>query len=199
MEQVSLWVAIVLHSALLQCNFIARETGKAYHNAIVWSDGRTAEACERLQQTNSGATELVRSRAGLPIAPYFSGGKLKHLLDVVPGLRADAQRGLALFGTIDSYLVWKLTSGKEHCTDVTNASRTMLMSLRSLAWDDDLLDLFQVPRVMLPRIQPSVSLFGEVTAVQAIRGCKITGVLGDQQGMGILRSRVCKNYVTPIL
>jgi glycerol kinase len=125
----------------------------------------------------------VRSKAGLPVAPYFSGGKLRYLLDTVPGLRDDAQRGLALFGTIDSYIIWKLTGGKEHCTDVTNASRTMLMSLESLSWDDDLLSIFGVPRAMLPRIQPSVSLFGEVTAVQAIRGCKITGVLGDQQGM----------------
>lgn len=161
----------------------------------MWSDSRTADACERLRQTNPAAIDLVRTRAGLPVAPYFSGGKLKYLLDTVPGLREDAEKGVALFGTIDTYLIWKLTGGRQHCTDVTNASRTMLMSLGDLAWDDDLLGIFGVPRAMLPCIQPSVSLFGEVAAIEAVRGCKITGVLGDQQGIHNINILIKKNAI----
>ncbi len=124
----------------------------------------------------------MRRKAGLPIAPYFSGGKIKYLLDNVPGLRSDAEAGRALFGTIDSYLIWRRTGGVNHVTDVTNASRTMLMDLHTLQWDDELLRLFNVPRAMLPHILPSVGHFGTVTAIAAINGVSITGVLGDQQG-----------------
>ena len=100
-----------------------------------------------------------------------------YLLDTVPGLRADAEKGDALFGTVDSYLIWRLTGGKSHVTDVTNASRTLLMSLHTLQWDQELLDIFRVPRTMLPSILPSTGLFGEVETIECIRGTKITGVL----------------------
>jgi glycerol kinase len=164
-----------------------RRTGQPYANAIVWQDTRTAD---RMAELDDG--ELVRELSGLPPAAYFSAGKLAWLLEHVDGLRADAERGDAAFGTIDTWLLWNLTGGVDggvHLTDVTNASRTMLMNLQTLDWDDRLLAVFGVPRSMLPTIRPSMGVFGEATAPTAIRGVTIAAVLGDQHAATV--GQVC--------
>jgi glycerol kinase len=155
-----------------------RHTGRPYGNAIVWQDTRTDTIAATLERDGHGAT--IRARTGLPPATYFSGGKLRWLLEHVDGLRKDAERGDALFGTVDTWLLWNLTG--EHVTDVTNASRTMLMNLVTLDWDDELLDLFTVPRAMLPRIVPSSSASAYGVAHGPFGGdVLVGGVLGDQQ------------------
>jgi glycerol kinase len=160
-----------------------RRTGVPYANAIVWQDTRTDRIASALEKSGHG--EVIRRKAGLPPATYFSGGKLQWLLDGDARLRADAERGDAVFGTIDSWLLWNLTggaSGGVHLTDVTNASRTMLMDLRTLDWDDELCGLFGVPRAMLPRIAPSSHDFGVTSLLGPLaREVLIGGVLGDQQ------------------
>jgi glycerol kinase len=158
-----------------------RQTGKAYHNALVWQDTRTEDTVA--QMAADGGIDRFRAKTGLPLATYFSGLKIKWLLDNVPGLRADAERGEALFGNIDTYLIWNLTGGPkggQHVTDVTNASRTQLMNLEMLAWDDELLTAFDVPKAMMPTIKPSSGLFGMITS-EVMPGVPITGILGDQQ------------------
>ena len=160
-----------------------RATGQPYANAIVWQDTRSDRIASRLER--EGAGEVIRRRSGLPPATYFSGGKLTWLLDEVDGLRADAERGDALFGTTDSWLIWNLTGGPDggrHVTDVTNAGRTMLMDLERLDWDDELLGLFGVPRAMLPEIRPSSDAhgYGEVRTPAEIAGVRLTAALGDQ-------------------
>ncbi|MBO0951778.1 glycerol kinase GlpK [Fibrella forsythiae] len=158
-----------------------RKTGKPYYNAIVWQDVRTEDVVAELAK--DGGADRFRDKTGLPLATYFSALKLGWLLNNVPGLRDDAERGAALFGTIDSFLIWNLTGGPhggEHVTDVTNASRTQLMNLQTLEWDDELLAVLNVPRAMLPAIRPSSGTFGTVTS-EVIPGVPITGVLGDQQ------------------
>ncbi|HET6187497.1 MAG TPA: glycerol kinase GlpK, partial [Trebonia sp.] len=162
-----------------------RRTGVPYANAIVWQDTRTDRIAAALEK--SGGGEVIRRKAGLPPATYFSAGKLQWLLENDGRLRADAERGEALFGTIDCWLLWNMTGGTAggvHVTDVTNASRTMLMDLRTLDWDDELCGLFGVPRAMLPRIVPSASSFGVTAPLGADRvggEVPIGGVLGDQQ------------------
>jgi glycerol kinase len=154
-----------------------RTTGKPYANAIVWQDTRTDGFVQQLDADGHG--DLIRERAGLPPAAYFSGGKLAWLLDHVRGLRADAEAGEALFGTMDTWLIWNLTG--EHVTDVTNASRTMLMDLETLDWDDELLALFGVPRAMLPRIASSSEVYGTTKVSGPFgRGIPVSGDLGDQ-------------------
>jgi len=158
-----------------------RRTGKPYHHALVWMDTRTGDLVAEF--TKEGGQDRFREKTGLPLATYFSGLKLKWLLDNVPGLRADAERGEAIFGTMDSFLIWHLTGGTnggQHLSDVTNASRTQLMDLRTLDWDEDLLAAFGVPRAMLPQIRPSSGFFGTVTS-EVLPGVPIAGVLGDQQ------------------
>jgi glycerol kinase len=155
-----------------------RRTGEPYHNAIVWQDTRTDRIASALSR--DGRAAVIRDKAGLPPATYFSGGKLQWLLENVDGLRADAERGQALFGTVDSWLLWHLTGG-QHVTDVTNASRTMLMDLATLDWDDELLGIFGVPRAMLPAITPSSRQFGAAQVPGVLEGVLIGGVLGDQQ------------------
>jgi glycerol kinase len=160
-----------------------RTTGRPYANAIVWQDTRTDRIASRLER--EGAGEVIRRKSGLPPATYFSGGKLTWLLDQVDGLRADAERGEALFGTTDSWLIWNLTGGADggrHVTDVTNAGRTMLMDLERLDWDDELLGLFGVPRAMLPEIRPSSDAhgYGEVRTSPDLAGVRLTAALGDQ-------------------
>jgi glycerol kinase len=158
-----------------------RKTGRPYANAIVWQDTRTDAIAAALERDGHG--ETIRAKAGLPPATYFSAGKLRWLLDHTDGLRADAERGDALFGTVDSWLLWNLTGG-EHVTDVTNASRTMLMDLATLDWDDELLGLFTVPRAMLPRIVPSADprAYGQTLSNGPFGGkILIGGALGDQQ------------------
>jgi len=158
-----------------------RHTGHAYHNALVWQDTRT-DALVRQIESSIGAA-WFRERTGLPPATYFSGLKLRWLLDEIPGLRADAERGDALFGNVDTYLIWRLTGGTQgglHLTDVTNASRTQLMNLHTLAWDPDILAALDIPAVMLPRIAPSSMVYGEIRA-EPLRGIPLAGDLGDQQ------------------
>ena len=134
-----------------------RRTGQPLCNAIVWQDTRTQDICDAVAAAGGGV-DCFREKTGLPLATYFSATKIRWILDRVPGHRAAAERGEALFGTIDSWLIWNLTGGADggvHVTDVTNASRTMLMNLHMLDWDDELLEAFEVPRAMLPRITSS--------------------------------------------
>ncbi|MCC6728328.1 MAG: glycerol kinase GlpK [Chthonomonadales bacterium] len=156
-----------------------RATGRPVANAIVWQDRRTADVCQRLRA--SGVEPMVRERTGLVLDPYFSATKLAWLLDNTPGARARAERGELAFGTIDSFLLWRLTGGAVHATDVTNASRTLLLDARTGCWDDDLLALFGVPRAVLPEVRASSDRFGE-TLPELLGGrVPVTGILGDQQ------------------
>ena len=150
-------------------------TGEPVASAIVWQDTRTADLC--LQLGGDAGPDRFRAKTGLPLATYFSGPKLRWLLDNTPGLRARADAGEIRFGTMDSWVMWNLTG--EHVTDVTNASRTMLMDLETLQWDDELLSSFEIPRSLLPRIVPSVGLIGRGQGVLA--GVPVAGILGDQQ------------------
>ncbi|HEX5540199.1 MAG TPA: glycerol kinase GlpK [Micromonospora sp.] len=152
-----------------------RVTGRPVHNAIVWQDTRTGPLLSGLERAYG--KERFRSRTGLPLATYFAGPKLMWLLASVDGLRARAERGEVLFGTMDSWLIWKLTG--EHITDVTNASRTLLMDLRTLAWDSELLDVMGIPAAMLPQIRSSAEVYG--TAGGALAGVPVAAALGDQQ------------------
>jgi glycerol kinase len=162
-----------------------RKTGRPYCNAIVWQDTRTDQIAAALDRDGRG--DVIRRKAGLPPATYFSGGKLQWLLENIDGLRADAERGEALFGTPDTWLLWNLTGGSlggVHVTDVTNASRTMLMNLETLDWDDELLSFFGIPRAMLPSIRPSSSPepYGMTRTDGPIdRQVPVTAILGDQQ------------------
>jgi glycerol kinase len=157
-----------------------RHTGIPVGHAIVWQDTRTDDLVRRLAQ--APGAEAVQHRCGLPLATYFSGPRVRWLLDHTPGLRERAERGDVLFGTMETWLIWNLTggpSGGSHVTDVTNASRTMLMDIRTLNWDDELLSFFGTPRAMLPEIKPSMAAFGRATA--AFPGVRIGAALGDQQ------------------
>ncbi|MCL5109568.1 MAG: glycerol kinase GlpK [Chloroflexi bacterium] len=157
-----------------------RHSGKPLHNAIVWQDTRTDRLCADL--AGAAGPDRYRGRTGLPLATYFAGPKLRWLLDNVAGLRAAAESGEALFGTVDSYLVWWLTGGPRggrHVTDVTNASRTLLMNLRTLAWDGQMLSDLAIPRQMLPEIRSSAEVYG--TATGPLEGVPVAGILGDQQ------------------
>jgi len=160
-----------------------RATGKAIHPAIVWQDRRTAAQCKALEE--SGAGEAVSSKTGLVLDPYFSATKLKWILENVAGARARAERGELAFGTVDSWLVWHLTSGHKHVTDVTNASRTLLFNIVKGEWDQELLKLFGIPASMLPEVKWSCERVGEVTTtlgpVPALDGVAIAGIAGDQQ------------------
>jgi glycerol kinase len=153
-----------------------RKTGEPIHNAIVWQDRRTSEFCDGLKA--AGHAELIQKRAGLVIDAYFSGSKVRWLLDHVPGARERAERGELCFGTIDSWLVWKLTQGARHIIDPTNASRTMLYNLRG-DWDDELLGILGVPRALLPEVRSSSEVYGETTLLGA--PIKLAGIAGDQQ------------------
>jgi glycerol kinase len=156
-----------------------RETGEPLAPAIVWQDRRTAEACRRLVE--EGHAPLVAERAGLVIDPYFSATKLAWLLDEVPGARARAERGGLCAGTIDAFLLWRLTSGAVFATDATNACRTSLFGLERQDWDDELLDLFRVPRALLPEVRDSAGGFGTTTREAIGAEIPIGGVAGDQQ------------------
>jgi glycerol kinase len=156
-----------------------RKTGQPITNAIVWQDRRTADACDRLR--SDGKEPLFRERTGLVIDAYFSGTKLAWILDHVDGARARAEAGELAFGTIDSWLVWKLTDGRLHITDATNASRTLLFNIHTLTWDDDLLRALRVPRAMLPDVRNSSDVYGEVTTTLGLESVPIAGIAGDQQ------------------
>lgn len=164
-----------------------RLTGKPYSNAIVWQDTRTDEICDQL--ANNGGKDRFRDKTGLPLAAYFSGPKIHWILENIPGVYEDALRGDALFGNIDSWLIWNLTGGPAkgvHVTDVTNASRTMLMNLHTLEWDAEILDTLEIPQSMLPRIASSSEIYGEV---DILGGVPLSGDLGDQQAA--LFGQVC--------
>jgi glycerol kinase len=157
-----------------------RRTGEPLHHALVWQDTRVDPLVDAFAR--EGGRDRLRARTGLPLASYFSGLKLRWLLDNVPGARERAARGDALFGTIDTFIVWKLTGGPEggrHITDVTNASRTQLMNLATLAWDEEILALFDIPRACLPEIRSSSEVYGKAKGLLA--GVPIAGILGDQQ------------------
>ena len=139
-----------------------RDTGKPVANAMVWQSRASAEICERLKA--DGLEPMFRDKTGLVIDAYFSGTKIKYLLDQIDGLRARAERGEILFGTVDSFLIWRLTGGRRHVTDVSNASRTLIFNLHTLDWDDELLRVLDIPRAMLPEVLPSSHRFGETAA-----------------------------------
>jgi glycerol kinase len=172
-----------------------RRTGEPVHRAIVWQDRRTAARCRQLQE--GGAEGLIQARTGLVIDPYFSGTKIEWLLDNVPEARRRAAAGELAAGTIDSWLIWKLTGGRVHATDPTNASRTLLFDIDGRRWDDELLDLLRVPRSILPEVRPSSGSFGETETALFGRSIPVAGVAGDQQaalfGQGCWRPGQAKN------
>ncbi|HEY4108411.1 glycerol kinase GlpK [Puia sp.] len=158
-----------------------RASGRPIHPAIVWQDRRTAGFCDELNARGMGP--MIGERTGLVIDAYFSGTKLKWILDHVPGARARAEKGELAFGTVDSWLVWKLTIGKLHITDTTNASRTLLFNIHTQQWDADLLRLFEIPAAILPEVRPSSELYGHTGSIMAPGsvGIPIAGIAGDQQ------------------
>lgn len=156
-----------------------RDTGKPLHRAIVWQDRRTSAACAALKR--EGAEALVRARTGLLLDPYFSATKLAWLLDNIPGARARAERGELAFGTVDSFLLWRLTGGRVHATDATNASRTLLFDIHRQCWDGELLRLFRIPEAVLPEVRDNSGIFGETDPALFGRAIPIAGMAGDQQ------------------
>ncbi|WP_137895609.1 glycerol kinase GlpK [Ramlibacter sp. 2FC] len=172
-----------------------RRTGQPVHHAIVWQDRRAEPLCAQLRA--QGHAELIRSRTGLLVDAYFSATKLRWLLDQVPGARAQAERGELAFGTVDSWLLWQLTDGEVHATDVSNAARTMLFNVHTNQWDEELLELLRIPPQLLPRVLPSSAVYGQTSA--ALLGAPVTigGVAGDQQsalfGQGCFRAGMAKN------
>ncbi|RAL23956.1 glycerol kinase [Lujinxingia litoralis] len=163
-------------------------TGEAIHNAIVWQDRRTRGRIQQL--ADDGHEPMVRERTGLILDPYFSGTKIEWILDHVPGARRRAEQGELRFGTIDSFLLWRLTGGKVHASDVSNASRTLLMNLHTGEWDPELLELFRVPESMLPTIVGNAEVLGEVQGIEGLAdGTPICGMAGDQQAA--LFGQVC--------
>jgi len=172
-----------------------RANGRPIHNAIVWQDRRTEPICESIRAR--GLAPLVAERTGLVVDAYFSASKLQWLLEYVPGAREKARRGELAFGTVDSWLVWQLTQGSLHVTDVTNASRTMLYDIRHARWDDELLDAFDVPRSMLPEVRPSSHVHARCAAETLGGEWPIAGIAGDQQaalfGQACFRTGMAKN------
>lgn len=156
-----------------------RRTGECLHNAIVWQDRRTAAHCERLR--SGGAEQMVADKTGLRLDPYFSGTKLAWLLDNVPGARGRAEAGELACGTVDTFLLWRMTGGAVHATDATNASRTMLFNIHSQRWDEELLQLLDVPRALLPEVHDCAAEYGEARADAIGIAAPILGVAGDQQ------------------
>jgi len=156
-----------------------RATGKPIHNAIVWQDRRTAEACEQLKA--AGHENLFAERTGLLLDPYFSGTKIAWILDNVSGARKAAEAGNLAFGTVDSFLLWHLTGGQTHATDATNASRTLLYNIIDGCWDEHLLDLLRIPRSLLPDVKDSAAPFGHTASSLFGSSIPITGIAGDQQ------------------
>ena len=156
-----------------------RETGQPIYNAIVWQDRRTADLCQRLRSDGHGP--MIQQRTGLRIDSYFSATKVSWLLDNVSGARKLAEAGKLAFGTVDSWLVWKLTDGRVHATDVSNASRTMLYNIHTGEWDSELLELFRIPESILPAVRSSSAVYGETAGIKDLEGLPIAGIAGDQQ------------------
>ncbi|MDF7799142.1 glycerol kinase GlpK [Pontiellaceae bacterium B1224] len=172
-----------------------RKTGEPVYNAIVWQDRRTADYCAKLKA--DGLEKLFSEKTGLRLDPYFSGTKLKWILDHVDGARAVAEKGELAFGTIDSWLVWKLTGGQQHITDVSNASRTLLFNIHTLEWDNELLELLDIPKNMMPEVRSSSEIYGTVDRFLCECGCSISGIAGDQHaalfGQGCFDPGASKN------
>ena len=156
-----------------------RDTGQPIYNAIVWQDRRTSAFCDQLKA--EGKAELIQQKTGLVIDAYFSASKIKWILDHVDGAREKATLGKLCFGTIDTWLLWKLTNGKIHATDVSNASRTMLCNIHTLQWDGELQDIFNIPGNMLPQIRSSSEVYGHTDQIFTSARIPIAGIAGDQQ------------------
>ena len=156
-----------------------RETSEPIYNAIVWQDRRTAKYCDQLK--SEGKAQLIKEKTGLILDAYFSGTKLKWILDNVEGARELAEEGKLCFGTIDTWLVWKLTRGKMFITDVSNASRTMLFNIHKMEWDEELLQLLDIPRAILPEVKQSSEIYGETSTTLFSTKIPISGIAGDQQ------------------
>ncbi|MDQ3748813.1 MAG: glycerol kinase GlpK [Acidobacteriota bacterium] len=155
-----------------------KKTGEPVCNAIVWQDRRTSVFCDEIKKAHAG---LIREKTGLEVDAYFSASKISWILENAPDARKQAEDGELAFGTIDSWLVWNLTNGKKHLTDVSNASRTMIFNLETLDWDAELLEIFAVPRQILPRVKSSSEIYGEIETPSQLKGIKIAGIAGDQQ------------------
>ncbi len=155
------------------------ETEEPIYNAIVWQDRRTSDYCDELKK--QGVTDMIRQKTGLIIDAYFSATKIKWILDNVPGARKRAEKGKLLFGTVDTWLIWRLTRGEVHVTDVSNASRTMLFNINTLEWDQELLDLFDIPRSMMPEVKSSSEVYGHTKTTIFAHKVPISGIAGDQQ------------------
>lgn len=155
-----------------------KNTGKPIHHAIVWQDRRTSAFCDDVRADRA---ELIREKTGLEVDAYFSASKINWLLDNIGGARQKAENGELLFGTVDTWLVWNLTNRAKHVTDVSNASRTMVFNINSLEWDDELLEIFDIPKQILPEVLSSSEVYGEVSGVQELDGISIAGIAGDQQ------------------
>lgn len=172
-----------------------RETGKPVYNAIVWQDRRTADFCDQLK--SDGLDRLIREKTGLVVDAYFSGTKIKWILDNVSGARAKAEAGKLAFGTVDSWLIWNFTQGKLHLTDVTNASRTMLYNINTMQWDRDLLDILTVPESMLPEVRSCSEVYGHTSGRLMGQAVPIAGIAGDQHaalfGQMCIRQGMVKN------
>ena len=156
-----------------------RETEEPVYNAIVWQDRRTSEYCDSLKA--EGKTEWIREKTGLIIDAYFSATKIKWILDNVPGARERAEKGKLMFGTVDTWLIWRLTRGEVHVTDPSNASRTMLFNIRTLQWDEELLKLFDIPASMMPEVRSSSEVYGATKTTIFAHKVPIAGIAGDQQ------------------
>ncbi len=172
-----------------------KTTGKPVYNAIVWQDRRTADYCKSLIE--KGKDKFIKDKTGLVVDSYFSATKVKWILENVPGAKEEAEKGNLLFGTIDTWLIWNLTEGKVHATDYSNASRTMIFNIVKKQWDEELLELFGIPKSMLPEVRESSGDFGEVSRDILSGGVKIAGVAGDQQaatfGQACLKPGMAKN------
>lgn len=172
-----------------------RKTGEPIYNAIVWQDRRTSESCDRLKEQGHSIT--VRDKTGLIPDAYFSATKIKWILDNVPGARQRARRGELAFGTVDSWLVWQLTGGAVHATDFSNASRTMLLNIHTLQWDDELLELFDIPKSILPELRASSEIYGHATGSVFSSKVPVASMIGDQQaalfGQMCIRPGMMKN------
>ncbi len=155
-----------------------RKTGEPVCNAIVWQDRRTSAFCDEIKKSHAS---LIRKKTGLEVDAYFSASKINWILENVPTARKQAENGEVCFGTIDSWLIWNLTYGKAHITDVSNASRTMLFNIETLRWDDELLEIFKIPRQILPEVKSSSEVYAEIETPNELKGIKIAGIAGDQQ------------------
>lgn len=176
-----------------------RKTGKPIHNAIVWQDRRTADYCKTI--ADQGHTPMIQEKTGLLLDSYFSATKINWILNNVDGARQMAERGELAFGTIDSWIIWNLTDGQKHITDVSNASRTMLFNIHTLAWDKTLLELFEIPESMLPEVKSSSEIYGETSSELGAKQIPIAGIAGDQQAalfgqMCIAKGMVKNTYGT---